>query len=414
MIASSVDSWRRVPRWMIAVSDQGLVAVVNLLLSIAVTQVAGVAVLGRFAIISTTILLALGFTRLLITDPWLASRKAPVRPDRELIWLVAVAAAVTVGVVAVVVALGSGGDARWFLACGVAPLVIVQDFGRYVAFRREGPARAFMSDASVLLVGTGVFAVASVLGSVGLTGVLLCWMIGLLSGALVVRPRLLAGMSPRGSARWWHTFCRPLATKLALDGVAFLLAVNGSLYLLAYLGTQEDVGLVRIVQTMFSPATLTVTGLTMWLIPMLANRDATRAVEIRRRVTWLLAIGSVPLVALAVVVGPTFARLVFGVSEAPSPLSLCFAAASACLLAVAAPWVASARVSGRYSPIAWTRGLSAVITWGGMILLPALRGTTGYLALLALQSAMIAAAAIAIGLHESHDPRPRLEPSEVL
>ena len=41
--------------------------------------------------------------------------------------------------------------------------------------------------------------------------------------------------------------------------------VSGSLYLLAYVGTQRDVGLVRIVQTLFSPAALVVAAAAEWV-----------------------------------------------------------------------------------------------------------------------------------------------------
>jgi O-antigen/teichoic acid export membrane protein len=392
-------AWGRVPRWMIAVGDQGMVAVINLCLSIAVTQVAGVSTLGRFALISSTILFCLGLARLFVSDPWLASRTAVREPVPALRWLVLLCALATAGVVAIVVLLACGGEARWFLACAVAPVVIVQDFGRYVAFRVERAERAFASDCTVLVVAAVIFGVCALFGRAELTTILVAWLVGLVIGTAVAWPRMAGPIHWTGSAAWWVRYCRSLSSKLALDGLAYLVGVNGSLFLLAYLASQRDVGLVRIVQTMFSPAVLTITGLTMWLVPFLANRDLDRAADVRRRATVWLAVGTGPLIVLAVLLGPRFARLVFGVHRAPGTGALLLAGLSTLAMAVAAPWVSSARVSGHYFPIAWARASAAVVTLVGMGTITALRGTTGYMGLLAFQNTTVAVVAVLIGLH---------------
>ena len=152
---------------------------------------------------------------------------------------------------------------------------------------------------------------------------------------------------------------------------------------------------------MFSPAALVVTGLTMWLVPFLANRSSEASAQARRRVTVWLTAGSVPLILLAVVVGPWFISLVFGIDDPPGPVPLLLAGIATLGMAVSAPWVAAARVSGHYLPIAWARALSAVITWVGMIAFSALRGANGYLGLLALQSLMVAGTAIWIGVRRA-------------
>src|SRR5262245_16729132 len=145
----------RLPRWMVAVADQGLVAILNLALSVTVTQVAGVSTLGRFAIVATTTTLCMGVARLLVTDPWLASRSASTAPGPELRWLVAVASVGAAAVTAVVVLIISSGDGRWLIAVPIAAAVVVQDFGRYLSFRVERTTGAFASDLGVL-VGSGV------------------------------------------------------------------------------------------------------------------------------------------------------------------------------------------------------------------------------------------------------------------
>ena len=347
--------WQGVPRWVLAISDQGLIAILNLTLSITVTQVAGLSTLGRFAVVTTTTTLCMGVARLLVSDPWLASRTAPTEPVPELRWLVALSAVGAALLAGVVVLISCGGDHRWFLAVPIAAAIVVQDFGRYLAFRVDHADSAFASDLGVLLVAAVAFVAAVAIGSAGLSAVLVSWLVGLLAGIVVLRRRLAGPFGPRGAGRFWQRFCKSLASRLAFDTAAYMLGVSGSLYLLAYVGTQRDVGLVRIVQTMFSPVALVVTGLTMWLVPFLANRAPEHAVRVRTRASVWLALAGLPLILVAVTLGPWFARLVFGVDEAPSFAALALAGVSTAAMAMAAPWIAAARVSGDYLPIAWSR-----------------------------------------------------------
>lgn len=394
MTGSVTRLWQRVPRWFLAISDQGLVAILNLALAVTVTQVAGLSTLGRFAVVTTTTTLMMGVARLLVTDPWLASRTAPTEPVPELRWLVALAALGSAVVTGVVVLISCGGDDRWLITVPIAAAIVVQDFGRYLAFRVERAAGAFASDLGVLLVAAATFVVAVAVGRSGLTAVLLSWLVGLLAGILVLGGRLGGPFGPRGAGQFWQRFCRSLATRLAFDTAAYMLGVSGSLYLLAYVGTARDVGLVRIVQTMFSPAALVVTGLTMWLVPFLANRSPEHTGRVRTRASvWLAAVG-LPLIALAVILGPWFARMVFGVEQAPDFAALALAGISTAAMAMAAPWIAAARVSGDYLPIAWSRAVAAVVTVVGMALVAGLRSTTGYLGLLAMQNVTVAIAAV--------------------
>lgn len=387
----------RMPRWLIAVIDQGLVASLNLALSVSVTRAAGLETLGRFTIVSTTVLLCLGLSRLAVTDPWLASRTASRTPVSELRWLVAIAAVLAAVVTGAVVLISCGGDNRWLLAVPIAALVVLQDFGRYLSFRVERTTGAFASDLGVLVGAAVTFAAAALAGKTGLMTVLFAWLTGLLVGIAVVRGELTGRLSSAGALSWWRAHCRYLASRLAFDTLAYMVGVSGSLYLLAYVGTQRDVGQVRIVQTMFSPAALVVTGLTMWLVPFLANRSSEAAERVRARATLWLGAGALPLVVLAVLIGPWFTHLVFGVDDAPSLGALAMGGISTMAMALAAPWVAAARVSGHYLPIAWSRAVAAVTTLIGMIVAPALRGTTGYLGMVAMQNIAVAGAAVTVG-----------------
>ena len=386
--------WQRVPRWLLAIADQGLVAILNLILAVTVTQVAGLSTLGRFAVVTTTTTLCMGVARLLVSDPWLASRTAPKEPGPELRWLVLLAALGAALVTGVVVLISCGGDDRWLLAVPIAAGIVVQDFGRYLSYRVERAAGAFASDFGMLLGAVATFVGAVALDRTGLTAVLASWLVGLVVGILVLANRLGGPVGPRGATLYWRRFCRSLSTRLAFDTAAYMLGVSGSLYLLAYLGTQRDVGLVRIVQTMFSPAALIVTGLTMWLVPFLASRSSDHALRMRTRASIWLAAAGLPLILLAVALGPWFATLLFGVDDPPDFAAFALAGVSTAAMAMAAPWMAAARVSGRYLPIAWARAVAAVVTVAGLALVPALRGTTGYLGLLALQNVTVAVAAV--------------------
>lgn len=386
--------WGRIPRWFLAIADQGLVAVLNLALTVTVTQVAGLEMLGRFAIVTTTMTLCLGVARLLVTDPWLASRTAPTAAGPELRFLIALSALGSAAVTGVVVLIVCGGDNRWLIAVPIAAAIVVQDFGRYLAFRVDRSSGSFASDLCVLVSAGVGFPVALLIGRDGLTAVLLAWLVGLVVGSAVLARSVFGPISARGAGGFWRRFCRNLATRLAFDTFAYMVGVNGSLYLLAYLGTQSDVGLVRIVQSIFSPAALVVTGLTIWLVPFLANRSTEHAARVRTRVSVWLLVACLPLIVLAVWLGPWFVRLVFGVDQAPGFAALLLAGISTAATAMAAPWIAAARVSGHYLPIPWSRAAAAIVTMVGMSLIAGLRSTTGYLGLVALQNVAVTTAAV--------------------
>ena len=188
-----------VPRWMIAVTDQAMVAVVNLALSIVVTHRGGISALGGFTIVTTTILVSMALTRILVSDPWLASRKAGRLPVPEQRWLILVAAVTAMLVVGAVVVVGLHGEGPWWWACGIAPLAILQDFGRYLAFRREAPARALASDVGILVSGALTFGLLATTGHSGLDAVFVSWLVGLAVAARVALGSPFVRISVTGS-----------------------------------------------------------------------------------------------------------------------------------------------------------------------------------------------------------------------
>lgn len=403
MTEPSTATRTRFPRWVLAVGDQALVALVNLLLSIAVAHVGGVSTLGRFGLVIATVLILLSLTRMMLSDPWLASKAAGEEPSPQLRALTLAAALVAPVGVAVVVVLGCGGDATWFITCAVAPLIVLQDFGRYAAFRRSAPQRAFVSDGVVLVAGGVTYAVWWAVSGITLTAALTSWLVGMTAGLLVVLPVIWGPLTLRGARAWWTRFCRALALRLAHDNVAYLIGANVSLYLLAYLSAPSDVGIVRMVEMVFSPVVLVTTGLSMWLVPHLAQRKAEDVVRLRRKATFLLALAAVPMTVGALVLGPWFVRLVLGVSQSPDTVALLMGCISTVAVVVAAPWLASVRVRGNYAPIAWARTVGTVVIVGGLLAVPILRGANGYLAVIALQNVLVTVTAIYIDLR----PGPR-------
>ena len=125
------------------------------------------------------------------------------------------------------------------------------------------------------------------------------------------------------------------------------------------------------------------------------------------------------MLVVAVLIGPTLVSMVFGVSSTAPTLAIFLAGLSPCAMAVAAPWVASARVFGHFGPVAWTRVGAAVVIWCGLLFVLALRTPTGYLGLLALQDVLIAVVAITVstrahvpgGIERTGDVGHRVEPT---
>lgn len=382
------------PRWLPAVMDQGLIAVTNFAMSIAIARAGGVGTLGIYALVLTAMLTTLGLVRMLVTEPWLASRIAGmvVVPELRLIYLFAASgSAMATEIVAI---LASGGRLEWLLAAPISLSWTLQDLGRYVAYKRSQPRRALLSDTAAL-IGTGLSLTTSVViqGRLSVLAVLVAWVIGNLCGLACILREIAGPLILRGAIAWWGRICRRLSLPLVHESAAYMVGANVSLYLLAGMASNQDVGLVKIVSSVFSPLALAFTGLSMWLVPTLVHAAGRETEALKRRVALYLGLLAVPVLALAVGVGPAATRLIFGVSTPPSRLSLLLGGLAACAVAVGTPWVASAKVRNRYMPIAWARTVGAAAILAGLVAVPMLRSPSGYFALLLLQNVVILAAA---------------------
>lgn len=386
------------PRWAIAVGDQGVVALTNLALAIAVTRSGGIDALGQYALISTTMLLALGISRMLVTEPWLASRsrEAPGPQMRGLVLACSLASAI---VIAIVVAVVAQGYVYWYLVVPVGAAWILQDAGRFAAYKASRPMGALHSDA-LLLVGVlaGMGFSIGVWRTLPLWAVLVSWAFGQALALAVIRREVLGSWALRGGVAWWKRTCQGLSIPLMHDGIAYMVAVNASLYLLAGVASGRDVGLVRVVGSLFSPVALAFTGLTMWLVPLLSRRTRVAGLATQKRVSLILAAGAVPLLVVVVTFGPLIATAVFGNEASPSRVSLLIGGVSTALVAVGSPWVAGAKVQGVYRPVAWARSVMAAATIGALLFLEMAQGVDGYLLLLLAQNFAVVVCAVTLNL----------------
>ena len=183
-----------------------------------------------------------------------------------------------------------------------------------------------------------------------------------------------------------------------------------TLYVLAARAPIDVVGLIRIVSSVFSPLSLACTGLSMWLVPRYVARElriasgyggARNDLKSARRI----ALASLPVLVLAVVLGPWASVLAFGASAEVDRLSMLIAGLSTCALAVGAPLIASAKVRNAYRAIAWSRVVAALVAVLGILIVPWCTSVPGYLSLMGAQSIVVVTAAYLSVRGDSSAPR---------
>ncbi|GAA1389910.1 hypothetical protein [Luteococcus peritonei] len=393
----------RLPGWFPAVGDQGVIAVTNLALSVMVSRTGGVAALGVYALVSMTMLACLGFERTLVTDPWLSSRLS-VFPRRAHqgdqmdatafgaeLRTVVLGSSLLVALPTLVVAwVAGGGWGPWLIAGPCAALFVLQDAGRYSAYKRADTWRAFVSDLLLMLVTLGGLGLGVLLGRLGIGWILTSYALGFVVG-MIPTARWLAGpVMPGQTGRWWRSVCRPLGMPLLQDSVAYFVSTNVSSYLLAALASKATVGGVRVVTTLYSPLAMIFTGMSMWLVPALTQRGHAASAGLRRKAMLGLSVIGALVTLAAVALGPWVAPLVFGHDANVSRMALLLGGISTWMNAVASTWLATVKVFGRYRPISWARTISGALMIVLMLVMAATHSVDGYLMLLLLQNAAIA------------------------
>jgi hypothetical protein len=133
--------------------DQVFSALSNVIIAIAVTRASGAGGLGRYSVAFACYLLVLGFLRQLVSEPLMALRWHP-EARNTVHDAPALGASVLYLVAASLVVLAVGVVTQRLELIVLAPLlpgVGMQDFGRYVAFRRRRDRLAAGLDALVFL-----------------------------------------------------------------------------------------------------------------------------------------------------------------------------------------------------------------------------------------------------------------------
>jgi hypothetical protein len=375
--------------WATTILDQAVVAVANFVLSVMVGRIAGVHGLGQWGLLVALALTLVGLNRTLLLEPFAASRaESEVVPD-AVRWLLlggaSLAAAVTGIVLALVPAFEGVSPA---LAAWLVAALLVQDGGRYLAFKVKKSGRALRSDVVVLVVIMLIIALTLSTGSGYPNGGVLAWASGLTVGAALNqfwRPRHLRWS---GAGRWWVETCSRLARSLLQDSLAYILGVQLLLFGLAHLATSSEIGTTRAVSSLFSPVAVAFTGLSVWLVPHLASRPQASRTKLLRVSSMLGAVGTLVLV-VATTLGPNVIPMVFGPSVSVSRWDVVWGGLAVVAAAAGSPVLAAARVANRYFAVAQARSVAAVFAMLTLWFWPGVNSSEGYLALVAIQGAIV-------------------------
>jgi hypothetical protein len=390
--------WNRwhVRGWGTTVLDQAVVAVTNFALSVAVGRVAGVEGLGQWGLLLAVALILVGLNRTLLLEPFAASRgQSPNIPDavRWLLLASCGAAAALTGILIVFFPAFVGVSPA--LAVWLVAAFLVQDGGRYLAFKVQKSGRALRSDLIVLLVAMLTIALALSADWHSTNGAILAMAAGLTVGAAANqtwRPRHLQWHQ---AGSWWVATCSRLARSLLEDSIAFILGVQVLLFALAHFATASEVGTTRAVSSLFSPVAVAFTGLSVWLVPHLASRPQTSRTTLLRGSALLGGVGLLMLVA-ATALGPQTVELMFGQGISVSRSDVAWGGLAVVAAAAGSPILAAVKVANRYLAVAHTRSVSAALAILALWFWPQLQGSEGYLALVALQALAVFVAGAAI------------------
>ena len=171
-----------------------------------------------------------------------------------------------------------------------APVVVLQDVGRYVSIARWRPGVALRSDGlwlAVILVGT----VGDLAGwwELSVTSTVLCWSAGALLG-LIALSQVLAVPSRRGIRSWLlddarrrHLFADSLLAAATPLMVALIVTLVASAAVL---------GAVRGATTLLSPLNIAITAVGLTLVPDASRRDERGARRLMAVASTLLALAT--------------------------------------------------------------------------------------------------------------------------
>jgi O-antigen/teichoic acid export membrane protein len=259
--------------------DQGLSSLTNAALAIVVARAVGAEEFGAFSLALVTFSFTIGICRGLISDPFVV-RYSDVDPtDRHAAAARAAGAAVTFGAATGLICAVAGALVRTtnlrmalFALALSLPGLMLQDTWRHVFFAAARPAHAALND--------GVWTVVqfAVLGGLLLAGVrsifliTLSWGVAALAASVVgcVQTRVLP--APRATWAWLHE-TRDINVRMALDFALNMGAVNLAIYLVSAIVGLAGVGALRAAQVLLGPLSLLFSGLSAFVLPMMARRS---------------------------------------------------------------------------------------------------------------------------------------------
>ncbi|MDQ4131952.1 MAG: hypothetical protein M3179_01840 [Actinomycetota bacterium] len=382
----------------------------NFLLTVFVLSTVSAQEFATFSITITAFLLIVQISRSVVSVPVLivqsveetsspgAAEQEAMRKDDPS----AAAAALVVGTMAsgalALAALATGpfvpgALAQFLLLAAVAPLLLLQDNARHIAFARGAPAIAAISDAlwvglqlvgSVVLFTTGTASALALMAAWAAAGAM-AWLFA--AAYLALFPRL-------SGARPWMSEHRGLSRRMVVE----LAALSSSFYVLyfglAIVAGTEQLGRFKAAQTMFGPVIVVLLGGISLGVPesVRARGEASHL----RRIALLLSGG---LAAASLVIGAAIYGLlpVFGPRwfpnawETAKPLIPPFALFSAALGVSTGP-ISGLRAVGATGWITRARLAAGVVLL--LVGLPAswVAGAEGALAALALVEAGVSVA----------------------
>lgn len=254
----------------LVVADQGVSSLGNVALTLLVAHSVPLSGFGRYALVLAAYQVLVTVAQALIGEPLLVltGRTTPEEVG---------------GAVALSLTLGAGAGAVIAVACLILPSgpllalavllpgLLLQDCLRYVAFSRGRPQLALASD--VAWTVTQLAATISVIraGNPSVSGLVLAWGIPASIAAIGLAVPLAA--TPRFDQvhAWIHT-SRRLSRRYVGEAAASVGTVQATLYLTGALAGVGAVGQLRLVQVLFGPLHVAVTGIRVFGVPEVCRR----------------------------------------------------------------------------------------------------------------------------------------------
>jgi O-antigen/teichoic acid export membrane protein len=342
--------------------DQAFSALSNVVVAIVVSRAAGAGGLGRYSVAFACYLVALGFQRQLVNEPLISLRWRPRARNRGHD-APALGAALLYLLAASLVMLAVGVVTRRLELIVLAPVlpgVCIQDFDRYVAFRRGRHRLAAGLDALwfVFSAASCLWILRSGSPAVAVVGWGIAGSIAAVYGAVRLD---LWPARPSFSLRWWRREARRLGMFLTLAGIAYIAGSQAMLLAIAATIGEEPLGQLRQAQILLGPAALSITTFNFFVMPRLTRREKDITSRASGRMVVAAAALALGAAGASLVVALPASRFIFGHATAvtiallvPLSLQLVFEAA-------ASGFVLPLRVTQRGAAIAAARTSSVLV-----------------------------------------------------